>query len=151
MYASFEESRGVPESFRFDWPEGLNPPAGDAADDVYAAMGYDKAGPPGDGEAVSAGWPGDAAAEEAELDDLFGEVYPSPGQAAAVTELREALRAREAARFARRQHRHDNTLTTGPDPAAAGIAASRARQRAADPAGPASWSLDEVYDALYGE
>ena len=52
------------------------------------------------------------------------------------------------ARFNRLAHRHDNTLAAV-DPVAAGIAAARAEQLAADPGGPAGLTLDQLYERLF--
>ena len=80
-------------------------------------------------------WPGDNPAYDRAdaLGDLYEAVYPSTERAAAELERAEQRREREAAKFSRSQHQHDNTLAlaAAPDPAA-------------------GLSDDQLYDALFG-
>ena len=121
----------------------------------------------------------DAAAAAGGDDELYAAVYPEPGQGrpgAVSAAYGDGWEARHEAVHAEHEHEHadyrgtvhshphvhrgDNRHAPGAGhghgptvigPVEAGIAASRARQLAADPLGPASWSLDEVYRELYGE
>ena len=65
-----------------------------------------------DPRTVAASWPGDDSAEA--LDEAYEQFYPSDGRAARELEKREQRRGREAARFNRSAHQHDNLLASGP-------------------------------------
>ncbi len=85
-------------------------------------------------------------------------LFPDPADPRVGRELerRERQRARDAARFGRSGHQHDNLMpypaaAAAPDPAASGIAARRAERIAADPADPAAGASDEqLLEQLFG-